>query len=422
MSDITIKNTGPISEIRFQLNKINVFMGPQSSGKSTIAKICSQCIWCEKNYLLTGDEYDFYRGLLDFHRLDEGYFSDDSEIMYESQWVTIKFTGKNKKTSFTRKKKHTELYQNSKIEYIPAERNFVAALPNLEKYSDASYDNIINFLKDWLSFKETITNNDRYSSPLNSIDVNYKYDTKTKKDILIFADDKKISLQRSSSGQQSIIPLLIVCEFMFTTLYTQKRISSSAEQNYIKRKLPESMRADYEWVIKEESFPHKSNHTQDIVSLEETKKRIWKEIGFSTDYAYSNIIIEEPEQNLFPETQKELIYHILNKVSKSNKKHQLILTTHSPYILYALNNCMLGGLVKSNIPDDEDQDFQSRNSWIDPDRVSVWEIEQGKGTIRLIKNSKTGTVSKHYFNGIMNDVMDEYYDLLTYLKTDENER
>ncbi len=152
------------------------------------------------------------------------------------------------------------------------------------------------------------------------------------------------------------------------------------------------------------------------------KKRIWEEIGFSTDYAYSNIIIEEPEQNLFPETQKELIYHILNKVSNSDKKHRLILTTHSPYILYALNNCMLGGLVENNILTGEREDFQSRDSWIAPDLVSVWEIEQGKGTIRLIKNSKTGTVSKHYFNGIMNDVMDEYYDLLTYLKTDDNER
>jgi energy-coupling factor transporter ATP-binding protein EcfA2 len=412
MTSIKIRKIGPIAQVEFDLNKVNVFMGPQSSGKSTIAKICSQCIWCEKNYLLTGDEYDFYSGLLEFHRMDEGYFNSNSEISYESQWVTIKFKGSNKKTFF-KKKKITKLYKNLKIEYIPAERNFAAAIPNLEKYSEG-YDNIINFLKDWLSFKEIITKNGKYSSPLSSIDVIYKYDTNLKKDVLTLANNKQILLQRSSSGQQSIIPLLVVCEFMFTSLYEQRRISSSAEHSYIKGNLPVAMKADYEWVIKEESFPNKSNKAQDIRLLRETKEKIWNEIGISSDYGLSNVIIEEPEQNLFPETQKELIYHILNKVNDKNRDHQLILTTHSPFILYALNNCMLGGLVKDNIPLDELDNFQSKFSWIDPKLVSVWEIEDK--TIRPIKNNETGTVSKHYFNGIMNDVMEEYFDLLTFLK------
>ena len=36
MAHIIIKNIGPIKEVELDLNKINVFMGPQSSGKSTI--------------------------------------------------------------------------------------------------------------------------------------------------------------------------------------------------------------------------------------------------------------------------------------------------------------------------------------------------------------------------------------------------
>ena len=415
MISIKIRNIGPIAKAEFDLNKVNVFMGPQSSGKSTIAKICSQCIWCEKNYLLTGDEYDFYSGLLEFHRMDEGYFNDDSEISYESQWVTIKFKGTDKKTFFSKKKKTAKLYKNLKIEYIPAERNFAAALPNLEKYSEG-YDNIINFLKDWLSFKETITINGKYSSPLSSIDVNYKYDTKSKKDVLILANNKNIALQKSSSGQQSIIPLLVVCEFMFTKLYEQRRISSSAEQSYIKGNLPDAMKADYEWVIKEESFPHKSNSAQDVKLLKETKEKIWNEIGISSDYGLSTVIIEEPEQNLFPETQKELIYHILNKVNDTNRDHQLILTTHSPYILYALNNCMLGGLVKDNIPDDEQNDFQSKSSWINPKFVSVWEIENG--LLRSIQD-KDNIISENYFDIKMTELTDEYFQILNYYKDEE---
>ena len=419
MTSIKIRKIGPITKADFNLNKINVFMGPQSSGKSTIAKICSQCSWYEKNHLLTGGEYDFYSGLLDFHRMDEGYFSDDSEIRYESDWSIISFKGKGKDVQ-TKIKEKASRYKNLKIEFIPAERNFAATIPNLQKYSD-SYDNIINFLTDWMSFKEILTAGKNFSSPLKSIDVNYKYDTATKKDILTLANNKEISLQLSSSGQQSITPLLVVCEFMFKTLYSQKRNPSPAEKKHIKSLLPESMKADYDWTIKVQNFQHRSNNKQDSKLLEDTKEKIWDEIGLSTDYDFSNVIIEEPEQNLFPETQKELIYHLLNKISNTDRDHILTLTTHSPYILYALNNCMLGGLVKDDIPSDELDDFQSRSSWLDPELVSVWEIEKDKGTIRPIKNNKTGTVSKHYFNGIMNDVMEEYYDLLTFLKTDKNE-
>lgn len=42
MTTIEIRNVGPIKEVsEITLNSVNVFMGPQSSGKSTIAKIIS---------------------------------------------------------------------------------------------------------------------------------------------------------------------------------------------------------------------------------------------------------------------------------------------------------------------------------------------------------------------------------------------
>ena len=46
MPNLTIRNVGPIKVVEgINLNKVNVFMGPQSSGKSTIAKILSFCTW-----------------------------------------------------------------------------------------------------------------------------------------------------------------------------------------------------------------------------------------------------------------------------------------------------------------------------------------------------------------------------------------
>ena len=424
MANLIIRNVGPITEAKFDLNKVNVFMGPQSSGKSTIAKIISQCCWYEKSFLLTGEEYDFYRGLLDFHRMDKNYFSDDSEIIYESQWITINCKGKKLKTQIENKKISGEIYKNLKIEYIPAERNFVAAIPNLQKYNE-TYDNIVNFLHDWMDFKELITKTKNFTSPLDSLRIEYKYDSKTKEDVLILPNKKKISLHLSSSGQQSLTPLLVVCEYLFSELYKQKRNPSPVESKYIRSLLPEDMQINYDWVISTLNFQQSTNKRENEKLIEETKRKIWEKIGFSTDYAFSNVIIEEPEQNLFPETQKELIYHLMNKVV--NGDHKLTITTHSPYILYALNNCMMGYLVNENMPEDEKNELLSKNSWIDPKLVSVWEIKEIEGikeneeNIRLIKNTDTGTISKHYFNRIMNDVMEEYYDMLTYLKVENHE-
>ena len=48
MAHLIIRNIGAIKEVDIELNKINVIMGPQSSGKSTINKIACYCSWVEK--------------------------------------------------------------------------------------------------------------------------------------------------------------------------------------------------------------------------------------------------------------------------------------------------------------------------------------------------------------------------------------
>lgn len=45
MRRLTIRNVGPVKSVDISLNKVNVFIGPQSSGKSTIAKVLSTCSW-----------------------------------------------------------------------------------------------------------------------------------------------------------------------------------------------------------------------------------------------------------------------------------------------------------------------------------------------------------------------------------------
>ena len=122
MATITIKNVGPIKNIEnLELNKVNVFMGPQSSGKSTIAKIISYCIWLEKDVatsqsLKTYEENKtrFRDYMESFHKV-KGYLRADSYILYRSEVVKIKWENEQNtlewvdQYAYQRSKYHTSL-------------------------------------------------------------------------------------------------------------------------------------------------------------------------------------------------------------------------------------------------------------------------------------------------------------------------
>ena len=53
MEHLKINQIGAIKSVDIDLNKINVIIGPQSSGKSTICKIACYCSWVEKRICLS---------------------------------------------------------------------------------------------------------------------------------------------------------------------------------------------------------------------------------------------------------------------------------------------------------------------------------------------------------------------------------
>ena len=59
MKHLHLENIGPISIVDIDLRRYNVFIGPQSSGKSTIAKLISLCSWVEKRAATTLSENIF---------------------------------------------------------------------------------------------------------------------------------------------------------------------------------------------------------------------------------------------------------------------------------------------------------------------------------------------------------------------------
>ena len=412
MSKIKIQNIGAISNVELSLNKVNVIIGPQSSGKSTIAKIISYCQWVEKRNILDGEyKYDVFEQLLDFHRLDINYFSDNSFFEYQSDYITISYKGKELKQSISLKKSNFE-YQKSKNIYVPAERNFVSVIPNLGKYNEKN-DNIMSFVYDWSSAKNSFTKQKKL--PILNLGVDfYNEDEKTDPATLFLQNkNKEISLRSGSSGLQSVVPLIVIIEYLTSIIYTEELPLSVNELKAMKNLFSHKDFIDY--ILSKLQLTEQT----DKEDIQKTVSNITSEmIVKRKSYSATNFIIEEPEQNLFPKNQKDLIYYILNKLN-SEKDHSLLITTHSPFILYAINNCLMGAIIADKLNEEEKQEFESKDSWISPDKVNIFQIDENNGTIDPIKNSKTGTVDKHYFNEIMNEIMNEYYNMLNFFSNEK---
>ena len=144
------------------------------------------------------------------------------------------------------------------------------------------------------------------------------------------------------------------------------------------------------------------------------KDKVIKVLDNYTEIQRVQSVIEEPELNLFPKTQQKLIYELISDAT--NSENQITITTHSPYILFALNNCMMGGLVRDNIPEEDRPTFESYTSWIDPKLVSVYEIQDR--TIRRIQDAD-GIIEDNYLNQAYKDNINEYVGLLNYYDDEE---
>lgn len=137
-------------------------------------------------------------------------------------------------------------------------------------------------------------------------------------------------------------------------------------------------------------------------------------------YYYSSyFIIEEPELNLYPTTQKYLMGYIVGKCTKNENK--LLLTTHSPYVLSSLNNLLFAYKVAQKHPEQANAiaSIIPRESWLNPDEFSAYFVADG--TVRSIVNPKTGLISENELDGVSEDIGDEFNALMEIYKIEKDE-
>ena len=423
MITIEIKNIGPIIEVsEIILKRINVFMGPQSSGKSTIAKIISFCTWVEKDVATSQSlsEYQenktyFKERLESFHKI-KGYFNCNSYIHYKSDVVDIIWEDEKCSISWVNK----YAYKRSKIAYIPSERNMVI-LPEARK-SEFGNTNIRSFLFDWFEARKKYSNENDLS--VLNLGVNYYYVEGSEEDHIRCKNNDTeydILLSNASSGLQSITPLIVMIEYLTKWIYDEDTISFDQDERKQRVKRILAVEKVLKPYYNKEDLP--IGALQKLVNSFNAKlhEKEEKAVKYFDNYntisnslfktTNSQFIIEEPEQNLFPETQRDLVYYFLrNCLNKEGNR--LTLTTHSPYVLYALNNCMMAGLVSDKMEANELSKLKCNQSKINPVDVSIYEIREG--VVRESIQGEDGLISDNYFDQKMKDLMDDFYLMLNH--------
>ena len=321
MQKIKIKNFGPISNAEIEIKKAVVLIGAQGSGKSTIIKLISSFMWLEKDLyraFITKEESGFsayfqedLKKMLSYHRV-ENYFNEKTCIEYQGFAYKLSFSNDGFKSE-----KIGESFIYPQIIYIPAERNFISYVNNFRASEFIPWG-----LKDFIDdFRLATTNlKQPLKLPINNAEIiNEGFD------ILNLKENGKynIKLSDASSGFQAVVPVLLVSEYLLEKMTTD----NNREKNI---------------ALKKNSFVN---------------------------------IVEEPEQNLFPVSQMQLVKSLV-EICNRNSDNKLIVSTHSPYVLATINNLILAGKVGQKFPD-KVLSKVDKQLWLSPTDVFAGIVKDG---------------------------------------------
>jgi predicted ATPase len=396
MSKIRIKNFGPIkaglleNDGWMDIKKVTLFIGNQGSGKSTLAKLISTFTWIEK--ALTRGDYDskhFERKnklknlYLKYHRL-ENYFSNsesDNSTLIEYIGHSFKLTYKQGNLSVEDLKNgHYPLPQ---IMYVPAERNFIANVKKakaLNLTSDAliefvtEYNNALNLMKGGLKL------------PINEVDVEYN---KSNDVVYLKGKDFKIKLSEASSGFQSVVPLYLVSKYLGNSV----KLQSESEKELMSSEQRERFRNKVKAILNSDALTEE----QKRIAISEEAKKFNKT-------AFVNIV-EEPEQNLFPSSQRKLLNSLL-EINNVNEANKLVITTHSPYLINYLTlavkaNSLINNEIKTLVFSDVANDISKivpLASIIKSSDLAIYELNESNGTVKLLENYMGLPSDENYLN------------------------
>lgn len=322
---LIIRDFGPVKEVDIRFKKLTLFIGDQGTGKSCIAKLFSIFKWLEKDLLMKRHPMSYYQKddkfltlLAPYHRV-ESFIKDNTYIRYEGELYNFEYNANSLQITELQAD-HVEL---PKVMYVPAERSILSVAENRQRLIKELPDSCATFSEELNNAKIAYKNG--YDLPFGNL--HYKYNTLNNVSYIWSEgyEDEPIFLRNASSGIQSALPLCLVSDYLAERVHQHEDVKlSDKEQKQLDKEVAEIMSNE--------------NYSK---SVRESRLKL---LSAKSSYGSFINVVEEPELNLFPQSQLDVICQ-LSKANGLSAPNMLVLTTHSPYLLAILNMLILAGMT-----------------------------------------------------------------------------
>jgi predicted ATPase len=395
MQKIEIRNFGPVNNINLEIKDYNVFIGPQASGKSTISKTIF-----------------FFKSLRDdlvkynYECIEKGNFNvplgSYSKLIRKK---FLEFWGPSFHLNDVYLIYH---YQKNISIKITLEKSGKYINPEFSKTFKEKFMIIIDESKRYMEIKNRINKTFLSSNELIQFDSEQRqFLTKLQKSANdLFSDDKDLifipagrNLLATLSDQlqnihphrldylmRSFIDRINNTKPLFNKglheLVIEKRKLTHEEIDFNKVKftielIEKILKGKYQFDHEgEKIYFDKEKYTKINYSSSGQQEAIWILLLIFIlilDNRQVFIVIEEPEAHLYPEAQKQII-DLISLLGNSTN-NQVIITTHSPYILASINN-----LVYANKIAIKNNDIVSNRInpylWINCEKLNAYFIDK----------------------------------------------
>lgn len=392
---LIVKSFGPVKDLDVIFKKVTLFIGDQGTGKSCVAKLFSMFKWTEKvlsqkKYKLSYfEQYNrFQKMLCKYHRI-ESFVNESSYIKFEGDLYDFLYENGN----FSVIDKNHEIKGISKVMYIPAERSIVSVAENKSKLLKELPDSSETFSDEFVNAKKFFQ--DGYNLPFEGL--RFEYDSLNDAG-WIHGVDYKVRLINASSGIQSSLPMCIVSEYLSSKISDKEEVKlSKEEKDKLEKRVAEIM--------------------QNEEYSDSIKDMMIRQLSYANRYNQLINIVEEPELNLFPRSQMEVLFSLISN-NASAEENMLVFTTHSPYSLAIINTMIMGAKAYANATEEQRGQIEAIlpvKYQINENEIAAYRLSSSDECYcQSVINEKTGLVSKNELDSASDEIMRVFNSLYQY--------
>lgn len=422
---LTVKNFAGIKDLEIEIKRVNILIGPQASGKS----VCAKLLFYFKNFvweILSVIENEQTKRNLDssYSKTFEEYFPPDS---WGKQDFSIKYEISNVFIEVSRTQENKGKLSLNYSDFFKKElsdlRNFLKKSREKNSEKDAKYDSFDRLyltrqvLRDYLveSLRKSVCREAAFSQLF--IPAGRSFFANLQSNIFSFLSSNNALdpfLREFGSTYESIKRVRLRSRSRLEEKDTkdiQEEINRLIEKSLCGKHVHEKGKDFLEVADgRRISVANSSSGQQETLPL----TIMLAALPFlATSGAGQTVYIEEPEAHLFPSAQRNIVELIATVFNYRKEKLQFFITTHSPYVLTAINNLLQAGLLYEESNEEMHHQLEkiiSRYKSLDISDLSAYVLTDGKCSSIVCPD--TGLIDAKVIDSVSDDLAIEFDKLL----------